>query len=250
METSGRFCYEQGNVFLEASSLSKVYRMGATEVHALRGVDFQAHQGDFVVINGPSGSGKTSLLNQLALIDRPSSGEVYVEGTPTGSLAEGRLAEIRKAKIGLIFQTFNLVPVLSAMENVEYPLLLQRIPRNDRRKRVLEMLTEVGLADLANRRPDQLSGGQRQRVAIARALVTEPKMVLADEPTANLDSETGARIMDQMSKLNEQHCVVFVVVTHDPAVSKYGSRHVQIHDGELIEPKREEAVYGIAPSSA
>ncbi len=246
METRGRFCFEQGSVFLEAASLNKVYRMGSTEVHALREVNFRAYQGDFVVINGPSGSGKTSLLNQLALIDRPTSGDVYVEGTATGQLPESGLANIRKAKIGLIFQTFNLVPVLSAMENVEYPLLLQHIPRRERHDRVMSMLEEVGLADLADRRPDQLSGGQRQRVAIARALITEPKMVLADEPTANLDSETGARIMDQMSRLNDQHCVVFIVVTHDPAVSKYGQRHVRIHDGRLIE---EEGGH-VAPTAA
>ena len=192
-------------------------------------------QGDFIVINGPSGSGKTTFLNLISAIDRPSQGEVLIQGVSTNTLSERQLAHLRKDKIGLIFQTFNLIPVLSAAENAEYPLLLQKLPKLERVKRVSAMLAEVGLGDLGRRRPNELSGGQRQRIAIARALITQPKLVLADEPTANLDSETGAQVMDLMRKLNDEHCVVLLVVTHDPAVTKYAQRQIRIHDGHLIE---------------
>ncbi len=235
MQEGSQFCHERGLPFLEASSLGKTYQVGRSEVHALRDVDFAANQGDFVVINGPSGSGKTTFLNLISAIDRPSHGEIRIEGISTHRLSDRQLAELRRHKIGLIFQTFNLIPVLSAAENVEYPLLLQKLPRTERRERVQSMLSEVGLADLAHRRPNELSGGQRQRIAIARALVTRPKLVLADEPTANLDSETGGQVMSLMRKLNQEHCVVFIVVTHDPAVTDYARRRIRIHDGQLIE---------------
>jgi len=218
---------------VETKDLSKAYRVGTQQVHALHTVNFVAEQGDFVVINGPSGSGKTTFLNLIACIDRPTSGEVFLETQPTSGLSEGQLANLRKETIGLIFQAFNLIPVLSAFENVEYPLLLQRLPRDKRGKRVTKLLNEVGLADLGRRRPDELSGGQRQRVAIARALVTRPKIVLADEPTANLDTETGKQVMTLMRRLNEEHCVVFIVVTHDPVVTEYAQRTVNIRDGRL-----------------
>ena len=194
-------------------------------------MNFESEQGDFVVINGPSGSGKTTFLNLIAAIDRPTSGEVFIEEQATSRLSEGQLAKLRKETIGLIFQTFNLIPVLSAFENVEYPLLLQRIPRVQRRQRVAALLDEVGLADLGRRRPAELSGGQRQRVAVARALVAQPKIVLADEPTANLDTETGKRVMTLMRRLNKEHRVVFIVVTHDPVVTEYARRTVNIRDG-------------------
>lgn len=235
MSQGSQFCHEQGLSFLETKDLSKVYQVGGFEVHALRNVDFLAKQGDFTIINGPSGSGKTTLLNMLSAIDRPSSGEVLIEGVSTNSLTEKELAKLRRDRIGLIFQTFNLIPVLSAAENTEYPLLLQRLSKSERARRVGRILDEVGLGELAKRRPNELSGGQRQRIAIARALITEPKMVLADEPTANLDSETGGQVMDLMRNLNEEHCVVFIVVTHDPAVTAYAKRQVRIHDGTLQE---------------
>ncbi|MEN6369226.1 MAG: ABC transporter ATP-binding protein [Thermotogota bacterium] len=235
MDGESRFCHSRGQRFLEAQHLSKIYDVGGEPVYALRDVQFTAPQGDFVVINGPSGSGKTTFLNLIAVIDRPTSGEIYIEGTPTSQQSEGQLAALRKMKIGLVFQSFNLIPVLTAAENVEYPLLLQRIPRSERRVRVRALLEEVGLLQLARRRPGALSGGQRQRVAIARALITGPKIVLADEPTANLDSDTGGAVMDLMRRLNDEHCVTFVVVTHDPAVSKYAQRRVRILDGRLEE---------------
>ncbi len=223
---------------LEGRALTKFYTLGKERVRALDRVDFTAVQGDFTVVNGPSGSGKSTLLNLLALIDRPSEGEVLFDGQPTGSLPERALAALRREKIGLVFQTFNLIPVLSAAENVEYPLLLTRTPRAERRERVREVLAEVGLADLARRRPDELSGGQRQRVAVARALVTQPRIVLADEPTANLDSATGTQIMELLRGLNGEHCVTFVVVTHDPAVIPYAERVLTIRDGRIVGEER------------
>lgn len=235
VQATGRFCHIHGERFLEAQDLTKTYKVGTQDVYALRGVDFTASQGDFIVINGPSGSGKTTFLNLIAVIDRPTSGEVLIEGTPTSRQSERQLAILRKTKIGLVFQSFNLIPVLSAAENVEYPLLLLDVPKRERRERVGALLNEVGLSTLANRRPNELSGGQRQRVAIARALVSAPKIVLADEPTANLDSETGGAVMDLMRRLNQEHCVTFIIVTHDPAVSGYAKRRVRIHDGTLKE---------------
>jgi putative ABC transport system ATP-binding protein len=235
MEENGRFCHERGGMTLETRDLSKVYRLGSEEVHALCGVDFAAAQGDFVVVNGPSGSGKTTFLNLLSVIDRPTEGEVLIGGEPTSTKSEKELSILRRSTIGLVFQTFNLVPVLSAAENIEYPLLLQRLPKQERLRRVEALLQEVGLDDMAERRPNELSGGQRQRVAVARALVAGPKIVLADEPTANLDSETGGRVMELLRNLNEEHCVTFVVVTHDPAVSAYARRRIRILDGKLDE---------------
>jgi len=235
METTGHFCYERGGTTLETRQLSKTYRLGTEDVHALCGVDFTVQQGDFVVVNGPSGSGKTTFLNLLSVIDRPTEGEVLIEGEPTSGKSERQLSMLRRSTIGLVFQTFNLVPVLSAAENIEYPLLLQQLPKEERRSRVAAMLEEVGLSEMAGRRPNELSGGQRQRVAVARALVSGPRIVLADEPTANLDSETGGRVMELLRRLNEEHCVTFVVVTHDPAVSAYAQRKIRILDGKLSE---------------
>jgi putative ABC transport system ATP-binding protein len=224
-------------VILQTQQLSKTYQVGQEKIPALRGVDFQANAGDFIVINGPSGSGKSTFLNLIACIDRPTTGEVFIENQATSKLTESQLAELRKRKIGLVFQSFNLIPVLSAYENVEYPLLLLGESSSERKKKVMGLLEEVGLKDLVKRRPDELSGGQRQRVAIARALVTDPKIVLADEPTANLDSETGKQVMAIMRRLNEDHKVAFLVVTHDPVVTQYAERTVRIRDGQLTEEK-------------
>lgn len=220
---------------LVTENLCKDYEVGQETIHALCNVSFEAHAGDFTVINGPSGSGKSTFLNMISCIDRPTSGEVYINGKATSSLSESELADLRKNEIGLVFQTFNLIPVLTAFENVEYPLLLQKIPRAERRERVMALLEEVHIAELANRKPDEISGGQRQRVAIARALITEPKIILADEPTANLDTATGNRVMNRMRVLNEDHHVAFLVVTHDPIVTEYAKRTINIRDGELFE---------------
>lgn len=223
---------------LKTLNLTKDYQVSQETVHALRGVTLEVPEGDFLVINGPSGSGKTTLLNLIGCIDRPTSGEVFIEGRAVSKLPEGRLAELRREKIGLIFQTFNLIPVLSAYENVEYPLLLLGLSRVERQQRVNALLEEVGLAGVKQRRPDELSGGQRQRVAIARALVTNPKIVLADEPTANLDSDTGAQVMQIMRRLNEEHRVAFVVVTHDPVVTQYAKRTLRMRDGQLFDTEK------------
>lgn len=226
-------------MLLRTVGLTKDYRLGREVVHALRGVDLEVPQGDLLVISGPSGSGKTTLLNLIGCIDRPTSGEVFLEGEAVSGLPEGRRAELRRRKLGFIFQTFNLIPVLSAYENVEYPLLLLALSRRERRRRVLGLLAEVGLLDLANRRPSELSGGQHQRVAIARALVTEPKLVLADEPSANLDSDTGDQVMRLVARLNHDRGTAFIVVTHDPVVSRYAKRPVQMRDGRLFETEME-----------
>ncbi|MCL0082243.1 ABC transporter ATP-binding protein [Dehalococcoidia bacterium] len=219
---------------LKIENLSKDYSLGKIVVHALRGVNLEVPQGDLLVISGPSGSGKTTLLNLIGAIARPTSGDVFLEGRALSKLSDGRLAELRNHKIGFIFQSFALIPVLSVYENVEYPLLLLGTSRKERQRRVMDVLGEVGLGELARRRPNDLSGGQHQRVAIARALVTEPRLVLADEPSANLDSETGDEIMKLMARLNKEQKVTFIVVTHDPVVSRYARRSVHIRDGRLL----------------
>lgn len=219
---------------LQTENLAKDYQVGKERVRALRGVNLQVLPGDFLAINGPSGSGKTTLLNLISCIDRPTAGEIFIDSQPVSRLPERQLAQLRREKIGLIFQTFNLIPVLSAYENAEYPLLLLGLPPSERRLRVCALLDEVGIKDLAHRRSEELSGGQRQRVAIARALVTHPKIVLADEPTANLDSETGQKVMEIMRQLNKEHHVAFIVVTHDPIVTQYAKRTRQMRDGHLL----------------
>ncbi|WP_324716501.1 ABC transporter ATP-binding protein [Carboxydochorda subterranea] len=215
--------------------VTKTYRNGAEPVMALRGIDFEVREGDFVVIHGPSGSGKSTLLHIMGCLDRPTAGRVEVQGTDVGTLGARRLAELRRKDIGFVFQTFNLLPVLSAFENVEYPLLLNRWPRRERRRRVMEVLESVGMAGLGHRRPDQLSGGQKQRVAIARALVHRPGIVLADEPTANLDSDNGQAVLELLSQLNRSTGVAVVVVTHDPLANPYARRMVRMRDGKLTE---------------
>ncbi len=224
---------DAASVVVAATQLRKHYQTGAETVEALRGVDFRAERGDFVVIHGPSGSGKTTFLNMLGCIDYPTSGAVEIYGQDVATLSDGKLAELRRDKIGLVFQTFNLMPVLSTYENIEYPLLLQNVPRPQRRERVQKLIDAVGLTNEAGRRPNKLSGGQRQRVALARALITETHFVLADEPTGNLDTETSKRIMGIMKSLNENRDVAFVVVTHDPMVGEFARRTVEIRDGLL-----------------
>jgi putative ABC transport system ATP-binding protein len=217
----------------EAQDVSKTYRLGSTLVEALRGISLEVAPGDFLAIAGPSGSGKTTLLNLLGCLDAPSAGRVVIDGEPVASLSADRLAELRARKIGFVFQTFNLIPVLSAFENVEYPLLIRKLPGAARRAAVVRALSGVGLSDVAAHRPAQLSGGQQQRVAIARALVGGPSLVLADEPTANLDSKTAQEIIDLMLLLNRTEGVTFVFSTHDSRVIRLASRVVEIRDGRI-----------------
>jgi len=218
-------------------SMQKVvrnYYLGKTVVNALGGIDLEVEKGEFICIAGPSGSGKTTLLNLIGCLDKPTSGKVFLDGDDVERLSDNKLSRLRAERIGFIFQAFNLIPVLSAFENIEYPLLLKGVPRGSRKKKVLAMLEEVELADFTKHRPNQLSGGQRQRVAIARALVTDPEMVLADEPTANLDSKTGEAIVDLMRKINQEMKSTFIFSTHDSMVMKYAHRMIRLQDGRII----------------
>ncbi len=215
-------------------NVSKDYMLGKTVVPALREVSLDVGEGEFLSIAGPSGSGKTTLLNLVGCVDTPTSGTVMVAGSDTASLSERALTDLRLRTIGFIFQSFNLVSVLSVFQNVEFPLLLQGTrSKPERRDRVLELLDAVGLSEHARHRPSELSGGQRQRVAIARALVTRPKLVLADEPTANLDSATGANIIDLMRDMNRRDGTTFVFSTHDPKVMAHANAIVRIADGRI-----------------
>ena len=213
--------------------VAKSYRLGRVTVPALAAVTLEVARGDFLALAGPSGSGKTTLLNLIGCIDKPDAGRVVIDGVDVTATPLHRLAATRRDVLGFVFQTFNLIPVLTAYENVEYPLLLQGLSRNERNARVCRWLDEVGLAAQMKQRPDQLSGGQRQRVAIARAMVTEPKLVLADEPTANLDSDTAAHILDLLSEINARTGCTFVFSTHDPSLIARAQTVVRIKDGRI-----------------
>ena len=222
-------------MLIRLTNVNKSYRLGRVDVRALDGVDLHVDRGDFLALAGPSGSGKTTLLNLIGCIDKPNGGRVVIDGVDVTDVPLHRLAATRRDALGYIFQTFNLIPVLTAYENVEYPLLLQNVGRSERDARVRRWLDQVGIAAQAKQRPDQLSGGQRQRVAIARAMVGEPKLVLADEPTANLDSDTAAHILDLLAKLNNETGTTFVFATHDPAVMSRAQRCVRLRDGRIAE---------------
>lgn len=218
---------------VRAEKLTKVYSQDSIAVTALRDVDLEIAAGEFVALVGPSGSGKSTLLNLLGGLDRPTSGRLWVADAELGAMSRHALAELRLRKIGFVFQEYNLIPVLSALENVEYVMLLQGVADEERRRRAMAILNEVGLAGLEDRRPGELSGGQQQRVAVARAIVSEPALVLADEPTANLDSATGAALMDLMRQLNEEKGVTFVFSTHDTMVMERARRLVRLKDGRI-----------------
>jgi putative ABC transport system ATP-binding protein len=215
--------------------LQKFYRLGRVDVRALHDVSLDIDSGELVALAGPSGSGKTTLLNIIGCVDKPTDGRVVIDGKDVTATPLHALALDRRDAIGYVFQTFNLIPVLTAYENVEFPLLLKGVPRKERATRVAQWLDRVGLGDKAKHRPDQLSGGQRQRVAIARAMVGEPKLILADEPTANLDSETGSQILDLMQRLNAETGRTFIFATHDPAVMARASRIVSLRDGAVVD---------------
>jgi putative ABC transport system ATP-binding protein len=220
---------------VHTEKLTKVYRQDSIAVTALQDVDIGIAAGEFLALVGPSGSGKSTLLNLLGGLDRPTSGRLWVEDEELGALSNRALAELRLRKIGFVFQEYNLIPVLSALENVEYVMLLQGVPDEERRQRALAILGEVGLTGLEDRRPSELSGGQQQRVAVARAIVSQPSLVLADEPTANLDSATGAALMDLMRQLNEKKGVTFVFSTHDAMVMERARRLVRLKDGRIVD---------------
>jgi putative ABC transport system ATP-binding protein len=216
-------------------NVSKDYVLGRTIVRALHDVSLEVERSEFISIAGPSGSGKSTLLNLVSAIDSPTTGEVIIDGIPLKTLDDNGLSDLRANKIGFIFQTFNLIPVLSAYENVEFPLLFKR-QGSVSKTRVREVLARVGLQDFMRHRPDELSGGQRQRVAIARALVTDPLIVLADEPTANLDHETGQAVIDLMLEINRSAGTTFIFSTHDPSVMSHARRVVRLVDGRIVTP--------------
>ncbi|HOX17952.1 MAG TPA: ABC transporter ATP-binding protein [Spirochaetales bacterium] len=224
---------------LKLSKIRRIYRKGDNEVVALSGLDLEVEKGEFTAVVGPSGSGKTTLLNIIGCLDSPTSGEVVYDGTPLKALGEKALAEYRKRHVSFVFQSYNLIPVLTVRENVELPLVIEkRLKPAEIKARALEVIAEVGLADKADRFPRELSGGQEQRVAIARALVKEPYVVLADEPTANLDSRTAEEIVELMRKVNAERKTTFIFSTHDKLVMQHARRVVTIRDGELVSDER------------
>jgi putative ABC transport system ATP-binding protein len=220
---------------VNVSGVRKVYRRDTQEITVLDGISLAVPEGEFVALMGPSGSGKTTLLNLIAGIDRPTSGQVIVAGTDVAKLSESALAEWRSRNVGFIFQFYNLIPVLSAIENVELPLLLTHLSKKDRRERALTALKVVGLADRASHYPRQLSGGQEQRVAIARAIVADPKVLVADEPTGDLDSKSAHEILDLMQTLNRDFKKTIVMVTHDPRAAERAHRQQHLEKGVLVE---------------
>jgi putative ABC transport system ATP-binding protein len=223
---------------LETLGVTKVYETRGVETLALRGVDLAIEAGEFTALAGPSGSGKTTLLNLLGALDEPSEGSIRFDGEELSRLSSAQLAERRLHKLGFIFQAYNLIPVLSARENVEFVMELQGVAAEERRERALAVLAEVGLAELVDKRPTEMSGGQQQRVAVARAIASRPRVVLADEPTANLDSVTAGQLLDLMERLNREHGITFLFSTHDPLVIDKARRRIRLQDGRIVGDER------------
>jgi len=219
------------------TDVKRVYKIGEVETRALQGVSLTIESGEFTALVGPSGSGKTTLLQLIGCLDQPTSGQVVINGKETSGLSRNQRADLRKGTIGFVFQFFALIPTLTAYENVEMPLLLNGKTPAQRKQRVMELLEAVDMTGHSHHRPDQLSGGQQQRVAVARALSTNPTMILADEPTANLDTENGEQVMGIMQKLNQETGTTFVFATHDPRVIKYAKRVVTLQDGLIVDDK-------------
>jgi putative ABC transport system ATP-binding protein len=222
-------------IIVECVDVNKTYRQGQIMVQALKDVSLQINKGEFLAVAGPSGSGKTTLLNLIGGLDLIDSGSIFVEGETFENMSQSQLANLRLHKIGFVFQAYNLIPVLSAVENVEYVMLLQGVPAAERRNKARAILDEVGLQGKYDRRPAELSGGQQQRVAVARAIVSDPSIVLADEPTANLDSKTGKGLLEIMKKLNVEKHITFVFSTHDKMVMNYAQRLILLQDGRMAD---------------
>jgi len=230
----------QNHNIVATRNVSKTYHDNGVDVHAVRGIDLTIESGEFTAVVGPSGSGKTTFLNIISGLDTPTEGEVRLDGRDLSSMSGRELSDFRRDHIGFIFQAYNLIPVLRVEENVEYIMMLQGVPREERHRRVKEILDDVGLAGMADRLPTKLSGGQQQRVAIARAMVSRPRLILADEPTANLDSRTGADLLDMMRELNEKTGMTFLFSTHDRMIMKRARRVVTLRDGQIADDERRE----------
>ncbi len=223
---------------IRTEGLEKIYQDNSVPVHALRGIDLTIQKGEYTVIAGPSGSGKTTLLNLIGALDVPTKGRVLLEGEDLSRKSRKELASIRLHKIGFIFQAYNLIPVLTALENIEFTMMLSGVPDKERRERAMAIMEELGIADLAHKRPTEMSGGQQQRVAVARAIVNNPSLVLADEPTANLDSVTAGRLLDLMQEMNERRQITFVFASHDNKVIDRAKRLLWLRDGRIESEER------------
>ncbi len=226
----------------EVKNLKKTYQIGDIKTHALRGVDLTIDKGEFTAIAGPSGSGKSTLLHLMGDLDKPTSGEIYLNGQRIDQLDKKEGAAMRLDKLGFVFQAYNLIPVLTALENAAFVLELQGVGKKEREARAMESLKALGIAEFADRKPNQLSGGQQQRVAVARAFAAEPDIILADEPTANLDSKSGSDLIEMMKRLNEEQGVTFVFSTHDPRLLEHVKRTVNLEDGQIVGAHEREAV--------
>ncbi len=220
---------------IELRDVVKKYKVGKHEVTALNGISLEVERGEFLIIMGPSGSGKSTLLHLIGCLDRPTSGVVLIEGRNTSELSERELTELRRDKIGFVFQQYYLIPTLTAVENVELPMVFKGVGKEKRRKRALELLEMVGVGKKAHMKPSELSGGEQQRVAIARALANDPPILLCDEPTGNLDTKSGKVVMDIIKRLNEERGVTVVLVTHDPSLAPYGDRVIRLRDGRIVD---------------
>jgi putative ABC transport system ATP-binding protein len=220
---------------IKTENLEKTYQDDGVPVHALKGINLSINKGDYLVIAGPSGSGKTTLLNLLGTLDKPTKGKIYFEGQDITGKSKKQLSDFRLHKFGFIFQAYNLIPVLSAIENIEFSMMLLGVPEKERRERALTLLDELGIKELADKRPNDMSGGQQQRVAAARAIINNPEVVLADEPTANLDSETGGNLLDLMKKMNDEKNITFIFSSHDRQVMDRAEKLLILKDGMIEE---------------
>lgn len=225
-------------VVVKTVNLEKEYRLGEVVVHALRGVNMELKKGEFVVVEGPSGSGKTTLLNLIGALDKPTKGKVYVDGKDLAAMNEKELTGLRRNEIGFVFQFYNLIPVLTAFENIELPMMVASVPKKKMQERTQELLEMIRLIDRANHRPDELSGGEQQRIAIARALANQPSLVLADEPTGDLDTATGSEVMEVLRETSKREKVTVIVVTHDPSIAEMADRILEMKDGKILSEKQ------------